>query len=72
MHEGVKGMKLEVANRGANHDRPVGHREDFAFTLNKIRSHWRATYVSSLAPMLRIDVGAWGKSRRTSEETTQE
>lgn len=55
----------------ANHGRPVGHREDFAVTLSKIGSHRRAAYVYILVPMFRIDLGAQGKSRRTSKETTQ-
>lgn len=56
-------MKSERwGRRGANRGGPVGHREDFAFRLSKIGSHWRATYVSTLAPMLRIDLWAGGKS----------
>lgn len=36
-----------------------------------LEQNWRATYVSTLAPILRIDLGAWGKSKRTSEEASQ-
>ena len=41
------------------------------FTLSTIGGHWRATYICTLAPILRIDVGTCGKRRRIREETTQ-
>lgn len=67
-------MRLEKWWVGkANHGRPVGHRKEFVVqTLSKIGSHWRATYVSILSPMFRIDLGAEGKSKGISKETTRQ